>query len=67
MKKGEHVHVSTTVCPIHGSYMDLRKLLIKDISILDVNFTRKIRYSTFILFNQITLQHLTVKFITSIL
>jgi hypothetical protein len=52
MKKGEHVHVSTTVYPIHGSYMDLGKLLIKDISILDVNFTQKIRYFTFILFTR---------------
>jgi len=55
MKKGKHVHfvhVSTTVCPMHGSYMDLGKLLIKDISILVFNFTRKIRYSTFILFTR---------------
>jgi hypothetical protein len=34
MEKGEHVHVSTTVCPMHWSYMDFGKLLIKDISIL---------------------------------
>lgn len=52
MKKGEHVHVSTTVCPMHGSYMDLEKLLIKNISILVFNFTRKITYSTFILFTR---------------
>ena len=53
IKKGEHVHVSTTVCPMHGSYMDFGKVVNQGyFYLVFFNFTRKIRYSTFILFTR---------------